>query len=70
MEHNTMNEKTHGMIGNKNAQHEDEPAAAHLNMRCRMSEKTLWTKAAQGNGGLSAWASKILTDAAKKQLNV
>ena len=65
-----MTEKQHRMIGNKNAQQGDEPATAHLNMRCRMSEKNLWTKAAQGNGGLSAWASKILTDAAKKQLKV
>ena len=65
-----MNEKPRGMIGNKNAQHEDEPAAAHLNMRCRTSEKNLWKKAAQGSGGLSSWATKILNEAAKKQLGI
>lgn len=65
-----MAEKQHGMFGNKNAQQRDEPASTHLNMRCRISEKTLWTKAAQGKGGLSAWASKILNEAAKKQLGI
>lgn len=65
-----MTDKPHGLTGQKNAQKKEEAAEAHLHMRCLPSEKNLWVKAAQGNGGLSAWVSKTLNDAAKKQLKI
>jgi hypothetical protein len=37
---------------------------SHLHIRVNPTEKACWVRAAQGNGGLSAWVKDILTKAA------
>jgi hypothetical protein len=38
---------------------------SQLQIRCKKSEKYKWIQAAAGNGGLSAWVTRILNEAAK-----
>ena len=54
--------------GNKNAQQGDEPAESKVQLRVTRRQKAKWVRAAQNQGGLSAWAKETLDRQAAKDL--
>jgi hypothetical protein len=56
-----LNKKRGAKVGNTNAKKEVN-ADSFLHLRCLKSDKAKWVKAAQSNGGLSAWVIKILNE--------
>lgn len=53
--------KTDLRMGNQFAK-KDTPATAAIHIRCTPAEKNKWVKTAQGQGGLSEWARKLLNE--------
>lgn len=43
------------------------PCDSHLHVRCLRSDKAQWVRAAQAQGGLSAWAIRVLNRASKRK---
>lgn len=62
-----MENKPHGLTGNKNAaKPDDQKAESYIHARCTSSDKAGWVKAAQSKGmKLTKWIVSVLNEAAK-----
>jgi len=63
-----MEDKKHGLTGNKNAvKPDDQKAESYIHARCTSSDKARWVKAAQSKKmKLTEWIVSVLNEATKK----
>ena len=63
-----MENKPHGLTGNKNAaKPDDQKTDSHIHTRCKSSDKAMWVIASKSKGmKLTEWIVSVLNDAIKK----